>query len=130
VIGGLTLSLLATTASASLFLILTQNTGTAGMVVRGHTGGNGAFAKQVSPLPTFFVDEAVADTVFTPDDVRLVRVGQLVVDANGNGVITFVVPSLPRVRATGLSVGYCALIRRGLRVPHPRWWAAFLAADG
>jgi hypothetical protein len=23
---------------------------------------------------------------------------------------------------TGLSVGYCALIRRGLRTPHPRWW--------
>jgi len=23
---------------------------------------------------------------------------------------------------TGLSVGYCALVRRGLRTPHPRWW--------
>jgi hypothetical protein len=24
--------------------------------------------------------------------------------------------------ATGLSLRYCALIRRGLRVPHARWW--------
>lgn len=23
---------------------------------------------------------------------------------------------------TGLSVGYCALVRRGLRTPHRRWW--------
>lgn len=23
---------------------------------------------------------------------------------------------------TGLSVGHCALVRRGLRTPHPRWW--------
>jgi hypothetical protein len=28
-------------------------------------------------------------------------------------------------RATGLSVTYCAAIRRGERVPHPRWWALF-----
>jgi hypothetical protein len=25
-------------------------------------------------------------------------------------------------RATGLSVTYCAAIKRGERVPHPRWW--------
>jgi CRISPR-associated endonuclease Cas1 len=25
-------------------------------------------------------------------------------------------------RATGLSVGHCARIKRGERVPHPRWW--------
>lgn len=27
-------------------------------------------------------------------------------------------------RATGLSVSYCAAIKRGERVPHPRWWDA------
>lgn len=27
-------------------------------------------------------------------------------------------------RATGLSVGYCAQIKRGMWVPHPRWWAS------
>ncbi len=29
------------------------------------------------------------------------------------------------VKATGLSPRYCALIRRGLRVPHPRYWRQF-----
>lgn len=31
--------------------------------------------------------------------------------------------------ATGLSVDYCSKIRRGLRVPHPRHWAAFRAVS-
>jgi CRISPR-associated endonuclease Cas1 len=30
-------------------------------------------------------------------------------------------------RRTGLSVGYCARIKRGEAVPHPRWWAALAA---
>lgn len=30
------------------------------------------------------------------------------------------------VRATGLSVPYCAMIRRGLRVPHPMHWKALM----
>lgn len=25
-------------------------------------------------------------------------------------------------RATGLSVSYCADIKKGVRVPHPKWW--------
>jgi hypothetical protein len=28
-------------------------------------------------------------------------------------------------RASGLSVSYCAELKRGERVPHPRWWALF-----
>lgn len=28
-------------------------------------------------------------------------------------------------RATGLSVGHCAKVKRGERVPHPAWWDAF-----
>jgi hypothetical protein len=96
VTGGLILSLLLTSvASASLFLVLTESRGPAGTVVRGHTGGNHAFAQQVPPLPTSFVDQATAESVVSPDDVRLIRVGELVVDAAGNGTITFVVPSLP-----------------------------------
>ena len=31
-------------------------------------------------------------------------------------------------QATGLSPGYCGLVRRGARVPHPRHWAAFQLA--
>jgi hypothetical protein len=95
VMGGLILTLLLTTvASASLFLVLTEASGPAGTVVRGHTGGNQAFAQHVSPLPTFFVDRGSVNSVTSPDDARLVRVGELVVDARGNGTITFAVPSL------------------------------------
>lgn len=32
--------------------------------------------------------------------------------------------------ATGLSLRYCALIRRGERVPHPRWWEYLREAGG
>jgi hypothetical protein len=32
------------------------------------------------------------------------------------------IPLRQLAEATGLSVGYCALIRRGERVPHPRHW--------
>lgn len=72
-----------------------RNNRPAGTVVRGDTAGNHAFAQQVSPLPTYFVDQTAADSVIGTDDTRLVVVGQLVVDALGNGTITFVVPSLP-----------------------------------
>jgi CRISPR-associated endonuclease Cas1 len=33
-------------------------------------------------------------------------------------------------RATGLSAGYCATIKRGERVPHPRWWQMLQSALG
>jgi len=32
--------------------------------------------------------------------------------------------------ATGLSLRYVSLIRRGKRVPHPRHWQAFLGVTG
>ena len=32
---------------------------------------------------------------------------------------------LVTMRATGLSRTYCGMIRRGVRVPHPRHWEAF-----
>jgi len=38
------------------------------------------------------------------------------------------VPIRRLANATGLSVGYCGLIRRGLRVPHIRWWEALACA--
>jgi hypothetical protein len=34
------------------------------------------------------------------------------------------VPLAEMMRATGLSGPYCAMIRRGARVPHPRHWEA------
>jgi hypothetical protein len=35
------------------------------------------------------------------------------------------VPLREMVKATGFSAGYCSLIRRGLRTPHPRHWDVF-----
>jgi len=35
------------------------------------------------------------------------------------------VPVRRLARVTGLSIHYCALVRRGDRVPHPMWWEAF-----
>jgi CRISPR-associated endonuclease Cas1 len=41
------------------------------------------------------------------------------------------VPVRRLARLTGLSVSYCALVRRGRYVPHPRWWTAFAGtSDG
>jgi CRISPR-associated endonuclease Cas1 len=40
------------------------------------------------------------------------------------------VPLSRLVRATGLSLRYCSLIRRGEKVPHPRHWEAFREASG
>jgi hypothetical protein len=40
------------------------------------------------------------------------------------------VPLRRLVKATGLSLRYCSLIRRGEKVPHPRHWEAFRAAIG
>ncbi len=37
------------------------------------------------------------------------------------------IPLSALVRATGLSLRYCSLIRRGDKVPHPRHWSAFAA---
>lgn len=89
------LSLLAAgTVSAALFLILTPESGPPGTEVMGGTGGEGALPNAVGPLPTYLVAEADADGVATPDDPALVEVGQLVVDAEGNGSIRFVVPDL------------------------------------
>lgn len=35
------------------------------------------------------------------------------------------VPLQRMMEVTGLSLRYCSLIRRGLRVPHPRHWSKF-----
>jgi hypothetical protein len=40
------------------------------------------------------------------------------------------IPLSQLCRATGLSLRYVSLIRRGERTPHPRHWQAFLHADG
>jgi hypothetical protein len=34
------------------------------------------------------------------------------------------VPVRKMAEVTGLSRAYCGMVRRGLYVPHPRWWSA------
>lgn len=38
------------------------------------------------------------------------------------------VPVRRLAAATGLSVSYCAMIRRGLHIPHVRWWGVLATA--
>ena len=81
--------------NAALFLVLAPESGPSGTEVAGRTGGEGAFASSVvGPLQTYFVDQADADGVSSPDDPALVDIGQLMIDTNGNGSIRFVVPDL------------------------------------
>jgi len=80
---------------AALFLVLAPESGPSGTEVTGRTGGEGAFASSVvGPLQTYFVDQADADGVSSPDDPALVDIGQLMIDTSGNGSIRFVVPDL------------------------------------
>jgi hypothetical protein len=80
--------------AAALFLLLDPDSGPPGTEVTGQTGGEGAFATLVDPLPAYLVAAAAADSVTNPDDPNLVEIGELVVDASGNGEILFRVPQI------------------------------------
>ena len=84
----------AASVMAALFVVLDRTSAPAGARVTGTTAGHGAFARQVDPLATYLVASAAADHVTSPDDARLVDIGRLAVDADGNGRIAFVVPRL------------------------------------
>jgi len=82
------------TATAALVVTLEPASGPPGIEVRGRTVGQAAFSAQVDPLPTSLVERTSAGAVKTPADPRLVEIGVLVVDPDGNGRITFRVPTL------------------------------------
>ena len=84
----------AASVMAALFVVLDRTSAPAGARVTGTTAGHGAFARQVDPLATYLVASAAADQVTSADDARLVDIGRLAVDADGNGRIAFVVPRL------------------------------------
>jgi len=81
-------------ASGALFVILEPTSGPPGTEVTGRTGGDGAFASQVDPLPTYLVAKAAADSVTSPEDPGLIPIGELIVDEGGNGRISFLVPQV------------------------------------
>jgi hypothetical protein len=91
-------------ASAALSLTFSTTRAPPGAVVTVRTGGSGALAgirTSGSPLRVFLIqaDEVNPNSpdigVTSPGDSRLIRVGDLTVDADGNGTLRFTVPNVP-----------------------------------
>ena len=82
-------------AGASLFLIFDRASGTPGTVVHVTTGGKGACTLCPRRMPLFFVHASIADAITARDDWRLVPVGELIVDRDGNGSGVLTVPNVP-----------------------------------
>jgi len=81
--------------SASFWIVLDRTTGPSGTVVHGRTLGSGSVTLAPSrSLPLFLVDQDLASQIDDPTDERLVRLGELVVDANGDGTTTFTIPDV------------------------------------
>jgi hypothetical protein len=92
-------------ARASLFLDLDRTSGRPGTVVHVRTAGQDACQSCPHRLQLYFAEVAVSSVVSSPDDPRLVRVGELIVDGRGNGRGQFTVPDVPDGRYEVLT--YC-----------------------
>jgi hypothetical protein len=92
-------------AGASLFLVFDRTSGRPATVVRVHTGGNGACVVCPPRLRLYFARAAIADGITSPTDPRIVRVGRLTVDGQGNAVGVLTVPLVPNGRYVVLT--YC-----------------------
>jgi hypothetical protein len=88
----------ATAAEASLFLEFDRTHGRPGTVVHVRTAGNGACAVCPDRLRLFFAEASIADEITSPNDPRLVHVGRLRVDSQGNGRGRLTVPLVPTGR--------------------------------
>jgi hypothetical protein len=92
-------------ANAALFLQLSASEAAPGDTVIATTFGTGAIAVPLPPdsppirvflVPAGEVSPTTADLgIVSPDDDRLVELGDLEVDAEGNGVLRFTVPAVP-----------------------------------
>ena len=85
-------------AGASLFLIFDRASGPPGTVVHVTTGGKGACILCPRRMPLFFAHASIADAITDRDDSRLVPVGELIVDDDGNGSGVLTVPQVPAGR--------------------------------
>jgi hypothetical protein len=90
-------------AGASLFLIFDRASGTPGMVVHVTTGGKGACTVCPRRMPLFFAYASIADGITARDDSRLVPVGELIVDEDGNGSGMLTVPDVPTGRYVAMT---------------------------
>lgn len=83
-------------AVASLVLLLDPSTAPVGTTIRARTAGSGAVSlARGERLPLYLAPVDQAAAVTSPADTRLVGIGDLVVDQNGDGAGTFTVPPLP-----------------------------------
>lgn len=84
------------TAAAALWLIFEPSRAVPGATMQARTGGKGAFALVSQPsLPVFLIAKPIADSVTSRDDKRLIPIGNLVVDNQKNGTLSFIVPNIP-----------------------------------
>jgi hypothetical protein len=84
-------------ARAALFLMFTTTNAVPGTVVIARTGGDGALsiASGSTGLRVFLAPAEQVDSISSPGDARLLPLGRLRVDENGNGHLRFVVPDVP-----------------------------------
>jgi len=81
--------------SAAFWIVLDRTSGPSGAVVHGQTLGSGSVTVAPSrSLPMFLVKQDLAPQIDDPTDERLVLLGELVVDANGDGTTTFTIPDV------------------------------------
>lgn len=84
-----------TPVSAAFWIVLDRTSGPSGTVVHGRTLGSGSVTLAPSrSLPLFLAAQHVASQIDDPTDEDLVRLGELVVDADGDGTTTFTIPDV------------------------------------
>ena len=95
VLSALAVWLAPATVSAAFWIVLDRTSGPSGAVVHGRTLGSGSVTLAASrSLPMFLVHGALASQITDPADDRLIRLGDLVVDADGDGTTTFTIPAV------------------------------------
>ena len=95
-------------ASGALFLAFSGTQASPGEAVIVQTGGTGAL-RSISasePVRVFLAPAEEATTITSADDSRLVLLGRLRIDGEGNGFLRFVVPDIAAGEYT--TVTHCA----------------------
>ncbi len=130
---GLLAGLLAAAANAALWLEFSTTRAAPGTVVTATTIGSGAFADipRGSPPVRVFLIRADHAGVTSPDDERLIPLGRLRVDAEGNGELQFTVPDVPPGDYTTLThCAPCASFSGGRELLPTGLSGAFVISEG
>lgn len=93
--------------AASGFFLFTETTGAPGDRIIARTGGEGAFStgSRQAAYRVYFAPVEAADDIDSAADARLTLIGQVRVDADGNGRLVFRVPDVSPGRY--VSLVYC-----------------------